>query len=181
MTEYDTISVPEGEYKTFCHFDFLKPLRRGSWRKQCLTLRNEESSLQFSEVKLTMSCILALFCPLAGSKWYFNYSYTCQNTWVRVIYASFDPSLEIVSVREIFKNLYPNDPSDKNFFWVSTNMYISSYWLSYMHSKWSEKHPRGFTYILGPILPNFNWSWAGPTGRYSENSLFIVQRIQKTG
>ena len=23
-------SNPEGEYKTFCHFDFLKPLRRGS-------------------------------------------------------------------------------------------------------------------------------------------------------
>ena len=128
-----------------------------------------------------MSCILALFCPLAGSKWYFNYSYTCYNTWVRVIYASFDPSLEIVSVREIFKNLYPNDPSDKNFFWVSTNMYISSYWLSYMHSKWSEKHPRGFSYILGPILPNFNWSWAGPTGRYSENSHSINQKIQKTG
>ena len=60
-------------------------------------------------------------------------------------------------------------------------MYISSYWLSYMPSKLSEKHPRGFGYIVGPILPNFNWSWAGPTGRYSENSHSINQKIQKTG
>ena len=29
---------------------------------------------------------------------------------------SFDPSVEMVSVREIFKNLYPNDPSDENLF-----------------------------------------------------------------
>ena len=65
---------------------------------------------------MTMSCILALFCPLAGSKWYFNYSYTYSNTCIGVIYTSFDPSLEIVSVREMFKNLYPKDPSDENFF-----------------------------------------------------------------
>ena len=64
---------------------------------------------------MTMSCILA---PLAGSKWYFNYSYTCGNTCIGLIYTSFDPSLEIVSVREIFKNLYPNGPSDEFSFWV---------------------------------------------------------------
>ena len=50
-----------------------------------------------------------------------------------------------------------------------------------MPSKLSEKHPRGFGYIVWPILPNFNWSWAGPTGRYSENSHSINQKIQKTG
>ena len=43
-----------------------------------------------AEVKMTMSSILA---PLAGSKWYFNYSYTCGNTCIGLIYASFDPSL----------------------------------------------------------------------------------------
>ena len=30
----------------------------------------------------------------------------------------------------------------------------SSYWLVYKDSKWSGKVPGGFSYILGPILPN---------------------------
>ena len=29
MSEYDSRSVPEGEYKTSSHFDFLKPLIKG--------------------------------------------------------------------------------------------------------------------------------------------------------
>ena len=61
---------------------------------------------------MTMSCILALLFPLAVSKWYFYCSFACGNTCIVLIYASFAPSLEIVSVREIIKNLYPNDPSD---------------------------------------------------------------------
>ena len=60
------------------------------------------SGLQSFEVKMTMSCILALFCPPAGSNLYFCYSYTCYNTWVRVINATFDPPLEI------FFDMYKN-------------------------------------------------------------------------
>ena len=48
----------------------------------------------------------------------------------------------------------PNDFSDKIFFSIHTNMSISSYWLVYKDSKWSGKVPGGFSYILGPILPN---------------------------
>ena len=79
-------------------------------------MKRQRTDLQLSEVEMTMSCILALFCPLAGSKWYFDYSYTCCKTCVRVSNASFDPPLDIVSVRDIFKIYTPNDPSDKNFF-----------------------------------------------------------------
>ena len=53
---------------------------------------------------------------VAGSKCYFDCSYTCCKTCVRGSYASFDPSLDIVSVRDIFKKHTPNDPSDENFF-----------------------------------------------------------------
>ena len=62
------------------------------------------SVLQFFEVKMTMSCILA---SLAGSKWYFDYSCICGNTCTGLIYASFDPSGDI--------KIYPNDPSDEFF------------------------------------------------------------------
>ena len=57
-----------------------------------------------------------VFCHMVGSDWYIYYSYACYNTCIRVIYASFDPPLEIVSVRDIFKKYTPNDPSDENFF-----------------------------------------------------------------
>ena len=48
-----------------------------------------------------------VFCHYGGPNWYFCYSYACWKTCVRVIYASFDPPLEIVSLGEIFQNLYP--------------------------------------------------------------------------
>ena len=65
------------------------------------------------EVLLTK---VLVFYHYGGSKWYINDSYACSNTWVRVIYASFDPPLEIVSVREIFKNVYPLRPLWRKFF-----------------------------------------------------------------
>ena len=74
------------------------------------------SGLQSFEVKMTMSCILALFCPPAGSNLYFCYSYTCYNTWVRVINASFDPLLDIVSVKKYSKNIPLTTPLTKIFF-----------------------------------------------------------------
>ena len=102
---------------------------------------------------MTMSCILALLCPLAGSKWYFNYSYTCGNTCIGLIYASFDPSLDIVSVEEIFKNLYPNDPSDEFFFCtykiVSTGLTVDG-----CASILLGKLPSMPSYVLRCSLPN---------------------------
>ena len=74
------------------------------------------SGLQSFEVKMIMSCILALFCPPAGSNLYFCYSYTCYNTWVRVINASFDPLLDIVSVKKYSKNIPLTTPLTKIFF-----------------------------------------------------------------
>lgn len=56
------------------------------------------------EVLLTK---VLVFYHYGGSKWYVNYSYGCSNTCIRVICASSDPPPEIVSVGEIFKNLYP--------------------------------------------------------------------------
>ena len=126
---------------------------------------------------MTISCILA---PPAGSKWYFNYSYTCGNTCIGLIYASFDPSLEIVSVREIFKNLYPNGPSDEIFFCVHTNMSISSLWLVYKDSKWSGKDPGGFSYILGPILPNLifrQYLGGGQNSRFGGENLIGGSKV----
>ena len=98
---------------------------------------------------------ISVFCHYGGSKWHINYSYACSNWCVRVIYASFDPPLEIVSVEDIYKYLYPKGPSDKNFFWVYTNMYISSYWLMCIRSRWSVTLSRVCIYILGLILPDF--------------------------
>ena len=37
MNDYDTRSVPEGEYKTSSHFDFSKSVFKGFWK-----CRNEE-------------------------------------------------------------------------------------------------------------------------------------------
>ena len=118
-------SVPEGDYRDFCQSCFLTGLqepvvlRRTFWAQT----KNRHSKW---EAKLTKSLFSA---TMVGLKWHINYSYACSNWCVRVIYASFDPPLEIVSVEDIYKYLYPNDPSDENFFWVYTNMYISSYWL----------------------------------------------------
>ena len=98
-------SNPEGEYKAFCHFDFLKTYQNGVLKEAMPTLPQRGSVLQFFEVKMTMSCILA---SLAGSKWYFDYSCICGNTCTGLIYASFDPSGDI--------KIYPNDPSDEFFF-----------------------------------------------------------------
>ena len=100
---------------------------------------------------MTISCILA---PPAGSKWYFNYSYTCGNTCIGLIYASFDPSLDIVSVEEKFKNLPPNDPSNKNFFWVHTKMSKTPHWLVYNDPKRSGKVPGGLSHSPGPNPAN---------------------------
>ena len=48
---------------------------------------------------------ILVFCHYGGPNWYFCYSWACCKTCVRVIYASFDPPLEIVSLGEIFQNL----------------------------------------------------------------------------
>ena len=89
--------------REFCQSCFLTGLqepvvlRRTFW---ALT-KNRHSKW---EVKLTKSLF---FYHYGGSKWHINYSYACSNWCVRVIYASFDPPLEIVSVREIFIKTYP--------------------------------------------------------------------------
>ena len=59
------------------------------------------------------------------------------------------------SLRETYIQIYtPNDPSDKNFFLICIKMHIYSFWLVYIHSRWSGQHPGGSSYILGPILGN---------------------------
>ena len=79
-------------------------------------------------------CILALFCPLAGSKWYFNYSYTCCKTCVRVINASFDPLLDIVSVKKYSKNIPLTTPLTKIFFeWIYKWLYLPNGWYKRIH------------------------------------------------
>ena len=40
---------------------------------------------------------------------------------------------------------------------------MTSFWLGFIDSEWSQKHPRGLSYIVRSILPNFNRSLAGPT------------------
>ena len=40
MTEYDTRSIPEGECKTFCHFDLLKPVLNIGYRQLLWPLLN---------------------------------------------------------------------------------------------------------------------------------------------
>ena len=63
------------------------------------------------------------------------------------------------SLQERFFKIYTlNGPSDKNFFWVHIKMHIYSYWLMYIHSKWSGQHPGGPSYILGPFLRNLIFS-----------------------
>ena len=100
-------------------------------------------------------CILALFCPLAGSKWYFTYSYTCCKTCVRVINASFDPPLDIVSVKKYSKNIPLTTPLTKIFF----EEYIIDY-ICLTVDIWASislvEHRRMSSYILSCSLPKVN-------------------------
>ena len=106
MTEYDTRSVPEGEFRDFCQFwPFNWQARANHASLSCLGVRRNAPPKW--EVGLTK---VFVFCHYGGPNWYFCYSYACCKTCVRVIYASFDPPLEIVSLGEIFQNLYPKWP-----------------------------------------------------------------------
>ena len=97
------LSVPGGENREFCQSCLLTGEKEEPVVLSRAVERDEEMSLNTGGV----IDIVSVFYHYGGSKWYINDSYACSNTWVRVIYASFDPPLEIVSVREIFKNVYP--------------------------------------------------------------------------
>ena len=103
MTEYDARSVPEGEFRDFCQF---WPFNWSSKSQSCILklLGGTKKCPPKWEVGLTK---VFVFCHYGGQKWYFCYFQACCKTCVRVIYASFDPPLEIVSVGEIFQNVYP--------------------------------------------------------------------------
>ena len=104
--------MPEGENKEFCQSCLLTGMQEPVvTQKDGLGLTKNCHSTW--EVLLTK---VLVFYHYGGSKWYINDSYACSNTWVRVIYASFDPPLEIVSVREIYKNVYPLRPLWRKFF-----------------------------------------------------------------
>ena len=115
-----------------------------SQTKKCHSIR---------EVRLAK---VSVFYHFGGSKWCINDSYACSNTWVRVIYASFDPpSGDSLCKRDIQKCIPLTTPLTKNFFEYRTNMCISCYWSMCMHSTWSVTLSGVCIYILGPILPYF--------------------------
>ena len=97
------LSVPGGENREFCQSCLLT----GEVEEPVVLSRTVEPDEEMSLNTGGVIDIVSVFYHYGGSKWYRNDSYACSNTWVRVIYASFDPPLEIVSVREIFKNVYP--------------------------------------------------------------------------